>query len=92
MFQFENVRDGDEVYQRCILVTGQFAAESTQHESSDSVLVETKNGAGETIFPDQRWPMCQKWFKALLMLSPGPNSIVFKLESGQSAEVPSSSP
>ncbi|KAK0636797.1 putative peptidase family-domain-containing protein [Bombardia bombarda] len=69
MIKVDNINDGDEVFQRCVLVTGRLQDE----ESNDHVVVETLNETGETIFPKQQWPMCQGYFKALVMLSPGQN-------------------
>ncbi|KAK3386197.1 putative peptidase family-domain-containing protein [Podospora didyma] len=76
MFKLANIQDGNEVFQRCLLVRGH-----ANVDGGDSVSVETKNEAGRIIFPRQRWPMCQGWFKALLMLSPGQNTIVFTGEA-----------
>lgn len=79
MFALDNVQDGETIYQRCVLVTGR--CEATPREVNASVRIETKDDAGCVIFPEQQWPMCQGWFKALLILTPGENTI--NITSGQ---------
>lgn len=73
MFTLDNVSDGEVVHQRCVLFTGRCAAKD--EKSPAYVRVETKDGAGLALFPEQRWPVCQGWFKALLILTPGENSV-----------------
>ncbi|POS69626.1 metallopeptidase [Diaporthe helianthi] len=73
MFTLNNIRDGEVVHQRCVLVTGR--CEANGEKRNTYVCIETKDGAGRDIFPEQRWPMCQGWFKALLILTPGENLI-----------------
>lgn len=73
MFTLDNVSDGEVVHQRCVLVTGRCAAKD--EKSPAYVSIETKDSAGLALFPEQRWPMCQGWFKALLILTPGENLI-----------------
>ncbi|KAK1750412.1 putative peptidase family-domain-containing protein [Echria macrotheca] len=74
MLSLNNVEDGEEVYQRCVLVTGRCL--DAPENSHVSIL--TENDAGKTIFPDQQWPMHQGYFKALLILNPGNNKITLR--------------
>lgn len=78
MFALDNVQDGEVVYQRCVLVTGR--CEASQKRGA-YVRIETKDDAGADLFPEQQWPMCLGWFKALLILTPGENIIT--ITSGQ---------
>lgn len=78
MFALDNVKDGEVVYQRCVLVTGR--CEASQNRDA-YVRIETTDDAGAALFPEQQWPMCLGWFKALLILTPGENIIT--ITSGQ---------
>lgn len=78
MFTLENVQDGEVVHQRCVLVTGR--CEANQKRSA-YVRIETKDDAGSALFPEQQWPMCHGWFKALLVLTSGEN--IINITSGQ---------
>jgi hypothetical protein len=72
MFTLHNIQDGDEVYQRCVLVSGHvnsFAEEG-------HVSIETRSASGNPVFPAQQWPVCRGTFKALLMLTPGENTVM----------------
>lgn len=73
MFTLDNIRDGEVVHQRCVLVTGR--CEASDENGNNCVRIETKDGAGRVLFPEQQWPMCQGWFKALLILTPGENLV-----------------
>ena len=73
MFTLDNVHDGEVMHQRCVLVRGR--CESTAEKRSAYVRIENKDIAGRDLFPEQQWPMCQGWFKALLILTPGENII-----------------
>lgn len=71
---FDNVKNGETVHQRCLLVTGHLPA--PDHAEADYVVVSTTDPAsGYATFPSQRWPLCQGWFKALVILSPGANKV-----------------
>lgn len=78
MFVLDNIQHGDEVHQRCVLISGRCSAALAEHDDDGFVEIETKNDAGKTTFPEQRWPMCRGWFKALVILAPGPNKIIFR--------------
>lgn len=78
MFTLDNVQDGEVVHQRCVLVTGR--CEANQKRSA-YVRIETKDDAGSALFPEQQWPMCHGWFKALLVLTSGEN--IINITSGQ---------
>lgn len=73
MFTLDNVRDGDVMHQRCVLVTGR--CEAIAEKSSAYVRTETKDYADHPLFPEQQWPISHGWFKALLILTPGENII-----------------
>ncbi|KAH8893062.1 hypothetical protein GQ53DRAFT_861482 [Thozetella sp. PMI_491] len=74
MFVLDNIQDGEEVHQRCVLISGR-----RQNAANDGfVEIETTDDAGQVLFPEQRWPMCQGWFKGLVMLAPGANRLVFR--------------
>lgn len=79
MFTLDNVQDGEVVYQRSVLITGR--CEATAQKRSAYVRVETKDEADRALFPEQQWPMCDGWFKALLILTPGEN--IINITSGQ---------
>lgn len=79
MFALDNVKDGEVVYQRCVLVTGR--CEAAPQKSSAHVRIETHDDGGHVLFPEQQWPMCRGWFKALLILTPGEN--IISITSGQ---------
>lgn len=72
MLTVDNIQDGEEVYQRCVLITGRIDAFEDSH-----VQISTLSNTGKTLFPDQQWPTCEGYFKALVMLSPGNNKLVF---------------
>ena len=74
MLSLNNIEDGEEVYQRCVLVTGK----CRNAPEDGHVAVSTLTEGGKTIFPDQQWPMYQGHFKALLLLSPGNNKIILR--------------
>ncbi|KAK0639747.1 putative peptidase family-domain-containing protein [Cercophora newfieldiana] len=75
----DNVQDGEEVYQRCLLLTGR----CTGAPDDSHVHITTLSDADKPLFPAQQWPMHQGHFKALLLLAPGNNKIT--LRSGHSA-------
>jgi hypothetical protein len=66
-----------EVYQRCVLVSGkvhcgsQVALEKADSYITTQVLDDNK----QPLFPQQRWPMHHGYFKALVLLSPGRNTV-----------------
>lgn len=81
MFQFDNFTTGEspeihEVYQRCILLSGKCDTEIECENDDSHVRVETKDEAGQPLFPEQRWPMSRGSFKALVLLTPGLNKVV----------------
>lgn len=79
-FTFDNIQDAEEVYQRCVLVTGR-CHRTTAHDAF--VEVQTRNKGDQTTFPAQRWPMCQGYFRALVHLTPGRNYLYFSAEDSQ---------
>lgn len=74
MFVLNNVDDGEEVYQRCVLVSGMIVA----CPDEGFVQISTRSDSDATLFPDQRWPLVKGHFKALLMLTPGTNRITLR--------------
>ena len=77
MFSFDNIQNGEEVYQRCVLITGRCENIEQAGSSEPCVSVTTSSPSGESTFPEQRWPICQGWFKALVLLNPGANTLGF---------------
>ncbi|CAH0054250.1 unnamed protein product [Clonostachys solani] len=70
MFKLHNVNDGEDIYQRCLLIAGQCEASNQQ---DTFVQVNTTNEVGIETFPSHRWPLCGGWFKCLVLLTPGKN-------------------
>jgi hypothetical protein len=64
-FGFENV---ETIHQRCVLIRGRTVETETSH-----VLVNVKDALSEPVA--QTWPATLGYFKALVMLSPGKNTI-----------------
>ncbi|KAK0744655.1 putative peptidase family-domain-containing protein [Apiosordaria backusii] len=71
MFKLDNFNaDGvEQVYQRCILMTG------TTDASTDHVLLKSESRRGKPATPEQRWPVSNGHFKALALLAPGMNTV-----------------
>ncbi|KAL2150598.1 hypothetical protein VTH82DRAFT_7161 [Thermothelomyces myriococcoides] len=81
MLQVDNFSVGDEVevtevYQRCILMSGKCSTSQALEQDEGYIRVETNDDSNQTLFPEQRWPMCRGYFKALVLLSPGVNRII----------------
>ncbi|KAH7324142.1 putative peptidase family-domain-containing protein [Stachybotrys elegans] len=76
MFTFQNIEAGETVHQRCVLLYGHYDGPSAQ-DHSNFIRVQTKDEVDEEVFPEQRWLLSHGWFKALVMLSPGDNKLVF---------------
>ncbi|KAF1930563.1 uncharacterized protein M421DRAFT_418865 [Didymella exigua CBS 183.55] len=68
-----NVQDGETIHQRCLLVTGT----CTPSGPGDFISVKTTGANGLEVFPEQTWPVHSSHFKALVMLSPGANTLDF---------------
>ncbi|KAF3003162.1 hypothetical protein E8E13_009049 [Curvularia kusanoi] len=68
-----NVEDGELIHQRCLLITG--ICQPAGSSSEDFISVKTIGANEVEIFPEQTWPVYSGHFKALVMLSPGSNSI-----------------
>ena len=63
--------------QRCRLITGTCIPNS----SSDFISIKTTGSNNLEVFPEQTWPIHSGHFKALVMLSPGPNTLeVFHMQ------------
>ncbi|KAH6640297.1 putative peptidase family-domain-containing protein [Chaetomium tenue] len=90
MIQLDNFPTDEvtEVYQRCVLVSGKCNTDSALEQNDGHVLVETDDGFGKTLFPEQRWPMCHGHFKALLLLSPGLNKVAITTQDDARTETP----
>ncbi|KAJ4364181.1 hypothetical protein N0V83_009637 [Neocucurbitaria cava] len=67
-----NLQDGETVHQRCLLLTGTCASTATE---GSYIHVTTKGANGSDIFPEQTWLANGGNFKALVMLSPGLNTL-----------------
>lgn len=72
-----------EVYQRCILVSGQCTTNAAIEDEVGSVVAQVRDSADASLFPEQRWPMCRGNFKALVLLSTGLNRVI--ITTGQDA-------
>ncbi|KAK4450854.1 metallopeptidase [Podospora aff. communis PSN243] len=71
MLVLDNVQDGEDIYQRCLLLTGH----CTDAPEYTHLTITTLTDSNKTIFPDQQWPMHHGHFKALVLLNPGNNKI-----------------
>ncbi|KAF9690702.1 hypothetical protein EKO04_011475 [Ascochyta lentis] len=69
--QLTNIEDGETIHQRCLLITGT----CTSNVSEDYVSIKTAGSNNLEVFPEQTWPIHSGHFKALVMLSPGPNTL-----------------
>ncbi|KAF2400432.1 hypothetical protein EJ06DRAFT_430175 [Trichodelitschia bisporula] len=78
-----NVEDDEVIFQRCLLLTGRCEnlADDASDPSSTYILVRTLSSEGAELFPDQTWPLARGYFKALLFLSPGENTISLTLHT-----------
>lgn len=64
--------------QRCLLITGTCVSNSG---SEDFISIKTIGSNNIEIFPEQTWPIHSGYFKALVMLSPGSNTLeVFHMQ------------
>nr|GAT46402.1 predicted protein [Mycena chlorophos] len=70
-----NVEDGETIYQHCVLLAGQCKDLGSGEE--DFVSVNTTDTFGR--HSSQSWPTVAGKWKALAMLSPGPNTVQLKL-------------
>ncbi|KAK3905150.1 putative peptidase family-domain-containing protein [Staphylotrichum tortipilum] len=70
-----NGTEVSDVYQRCVLVSGKCNTNAAIKNDDGHVVVTVKDSAGASLFPEQQWPMCQGYFKALVLLSPGLNKV-----------------
>jgi hypothetical protein len=61
-----------DLFQRCLLVTGICTSFSN---GEDTVSVKTTGASGIEAFPEQTWPVAGGGFKALVILSPGLNTL-----------------
>ncbi|KAF3039739.1 hypothetical protein E8E12_006510 [Didymella heteroderae] len=66
-----NVEDGETIHQRCLLIAGT----CTSKDPEDFVSVKTTGANDIEVFPEQTWPVHSSHFKALVMLSPGSNTL-----------------
>jgi putative peptidase family protein len=51
--------------------------------SHDTVIIHTSDASGNSVFPDQSWPVVDGKIKVLVMLSPGLNRLVFQRQSSE---------
>lgn len=81
--QIDNVQDGETIYQRALLIKGR----STSHEEfGDTLLVTVKDALGRAS-PPATWPVSKGHFKAMILLSPGQNTVVLERHNnGQARE------
>ena len=74
---FANISDLEVVHQRCVLISGSLSGPVDPSKTALEVLTLGENGA--YVFPKQYWPISDGHFKALVILTPGKNSLVFSL-------------
>lgn len=91
MLSLDNLSDGEVIIQRALLVHGR-CPPALDDDSLDSHVIVRQTVPGAVTatdgtrdksdkpweFPEQRWPMCRGYFKALIILSPGPNNLSFQ--------------
>jgi hypothetical protein len=51
--------------------------------SDDTVMVHTRDESGNSVFPDQSWPVVDGKIKVLVMLSPGLSRLVFRRQGSE---------
>ncbi|CAI4218935.1 unnamed protein product [Parascedosporium putredinis] len=83
-FTFENAAEGEIVHQRCLLLKGSYNSNGAIPESC--VVIETTDGRDKPTFPPQTWPVINGRVKAMVMLSPGANTITVVLDDKEAAE------
>ncbi|KAK4223345.1 metallopeptidase [Podospora fimiseda] len=80
MFELFNfvLSDGkvEDVYQRSLIVSGRCTSKAALDKTDGYVTVDTSDQSDNQTFPSQRWPMCNGYFKALVLLSPGLNKVI----------------
>jgi hypothetical protein len=77
-FRVTNLKDGEAVHQTCVLVNGEGPSPGYA-EDTNFVSVSSTDQVSQ-VQHAQNWPVAaQGQWKALVMLSPGVNSLVFKL-------------
>ncbi|PGH28241.1 hypothetical protein AJ80_00132 [Polytolypa hystricis UAMH7299] len=76
-FHLDNISDGEEVHQRCVLLSGQCPSSEKQdgYSETDYIMVNIKDLFGCVSFPPQSWPVARGCFKALVLLTNGVNKI-----------------
>ncbi|KAK7228199.1 hypothetical protein V2G26_000369 [Clonostachys chloroleuca] len=79
MFTLHNIRDGEVVHQKSLLLIGRY---NSPRDRDGHVQVQTANEAGRQTFPTHSWPVCDGWFKCLAILSPGKNIIHLRVAGG----------
>jgi hypothetical protein len=84
MIEFSGLSSG-EVHQRCVLISGRCSDLPTS-DNTDYIRVRVFDSGNGIAFPEQRWPLSHGWFKALVMLSPGQNTIRFDLGTDDSLQ------
>ncbi|KAK3989066.1 metallopeptidase [Cladorrhinum sp. PSN332] len=80
----------EDVYQRSLIVSGRCTSEAALEKLDGYVNVETLDQSNNLSFPAQRWPMCNGYFKALVLLSPGLNRVIVTLayDAEDKVEIP----
>ena len=80
MIEVDNIAVGgevQEVYQRCVLLSGKVLCKNqVALDKADSyITTEVLDDNKQPLFPQQRWPMHHGHFKAVVLLSPGRNTV-----------------
>ncbi|KAG8157181.1 hypothetical protein KVR01_012889 [Diaporthe batatas] len=69
---FENVEDGEVIYQRCLIIKARF---SPPADAPSMVTVEQSSEPFDALFPPQTWPVEDGNTKMIVMLSVGVNHL-----------------
>ncbi|OBZ87391.1 hypothetical protein A0J61_04568 [Choanephora cucurbitarum] len=70
--EINNVKEGETVYQRFLLINGRAGLRTGSFDKPIQVLCND--------FPPTNWPCVDSYFKAMVHLIPGPNTITFVFE------------
>ncbi|KAH7351342.1 zinc metallo proteinase [Rhexocercosporidium sp. MPI-PUGE-AT-0058] len=70
----DNITDGETIYQRALIIIGKCLDSGS---TEDFLVITSTDPAQVTSFPTQNWPISEGRFKALVILSPGENILIF---------------
>ncbi|KAI7907358.1 putative peptidase family-domain-containing protein [Cokeromyces recurvatus] len=76
--EITNVKEGETVYQRFLLINGRAGPRNSKFDKPVYVLCND--------FPKTTWPCVDSYFKAMVHLVPGPNTITFVFPNGHNTD------